>query len=131
QPDPVDDRMRNHQAYRGPAVLEGKHPEMPAGAPLRINGEAHPLVGPGAHIGAPPRRCGDIDLLRGRRHNPVITRERYRGTFDPASQQPASKIALKTPQPINIDATVIDPDELNLRAVNRSHGEKYRLIHVC
>ncbi len=38
---------------------------------------------------------------------------------------------MKSPQPIEIDGTVIYPCDLNQRVVNRSHRAKYRLIHVC
>ena len=97
EPDRIDDRMRNHQTYRGPAVLDWKHPEVPAGSPLRINREARPLVGPCAHIGAPPRRYGDINIVGRRRQDPAIARERQRRPFDPASQQPAFEVAVETP----------------------------------
>src|ERR1700682_184446 len=56
--------------------------------------------------------------------------ERQRRTLDPPSQQPVTEIAVKTPQPIEVDRALINPHPLDeLPLVPRAQREKRGLIH--
>ncbi|BBZ13018.1 hypothetical protein MBRA_32130 [Mycobacterium branderi] len=67
------------------------------------------FIGPVAEFRPWPGALSDIDVRWAPIYNPPMPAERERRTLDAPPQQPVTKIAVKTPQPVEVDAVLINP----------------------
>src|SRR5689334_24300219 len=105
--------MGNHQAYRGRAIGQWEHTQMPAGAELRVDGDLRAFIRPVADLGARAGALRNIDVHWAAVEDPPIPGKRQRRTLDAPAQQPVTEIVVKTPYSVEIKRMLINPYDLH------------------
>jgi|SRR5277367_5263680 hypothetical protein len=103
---------------------------MPTGTPFRIDGQSCAFIGPVAELSAWTGAISDVEFWRRPiGFDPPMPAERQRRTLDPPSYQPLIEIAVKAPQPIEVDSVLMNRYELRDRLFpSRTQRQKHGLI---